>query len=198
MNKKTVGIFGGTFDPPHYGHTQVVETILILGLVDKIWVMPCYTHKFNKSISDWEHRLNMCTLSFVNNNNIKNVSTSSMELLNKEGDTYNLNKILNKIKNYEFSYIIGMDNALDIQKWVNWQKLIKECKFIVYPRPRYGSTEKKWFNFIPHTVINHQKVNISSTEIRKMYKEGNYKVIDYVSKDVHDYIIRNGLYKIRK
>ena len=59
------GIFGGTFDPVHYGHIRLAETAYNELSLDKVIFMPAYIppHKADNSVSDWEHRVNMLKLA---------------------------------------------------------------------------------------------------------------------------------------
>ena len=59
------GIFGGTFDPVHYGHIRLAETAYNELSLDKVIFMPAYIppHKADNIVSDWEHRVNMLKLA---------------------------------------------------------------------------------------------------------------------------------------
>jgi nicotinate-nucleotide adenylyltransferase len=56
------GILGGTFDPPHVGHLGLARTALSSGLVDRVWLVPCFRHAFGKQPAPFEDRVAMCRL----------------------------------------------------------------------------------------------------------------------------------------
>ena len=58
-----VGLFGGSFNPIHNGHLNIIKNILERDVVDEIWVIPCAEHAFNKDLIDAEHRVKMIGLA---------------------------------------------------------------------------------------------------------------------------------------
>jgi nicotinate-nucleotide adenylyltransferase len=90
----------------------------------------------------------------------------------------------------DYYIIIGQDNADDIIKWRNWEKLITEFKFLVLPRKGYPLNLYKnaWYTKEPHIYVNHELdiPEISSTQIREALKKGkepkglNPKVLEYI------------------
>ncbi len=73
---KKIGIFGGTFNPPHIAHSIVAESVREQLLLDKILFIPSGNPPLKESISA-EHRLNMARLAFGNN---RNFEVSDIEL----------------------------------------------------------------------------------------------------------------------
>jgi nicotinate-nucleotide adenylyltransferase len=60
--KPRIGVFGGTFDPPHAGHLELALTVLGSGQVDRMLLVPCFRHAFGKAPVAFEHRVAMCAL----------------------------------------------------------------------------------------------------------------------------------------
>jgi nicotinate-nucleotide adenylyltransferase len=58
----TIAVFGGSFDPPHSAHLEVLGLIRASGLADRTLVVPCIRHAFAKQMAAYEHRLAMCRL----------------------------------------------------------------------------------------------------------------------------------------
>ncbi|WP_265181960.1 nicotinate-nicotinamide nucleotide adenylyltransferase [Geomicrobium sp. JCM 19055] len=63
--RRKVGILGGTFDPPHYGHLVLAEQVLDQTQVNEIWFMPTNVppHKKNEGMATKEQRLKMAELA---------------------------------------------------------------------------------------------------------------------------------------
>lgn len=148
-----------------------------------------------------EHRLEMCRLAV---DGLSNIKVSSLELDHKfSGKAYDfvtqLLRISYPINKYQFKFIIGMDNALQIKKWYRWKDLLKEIGFVVFPRQ--GSKEhfiNGWFEQPPHTYLSIPITDISSTKIRNWIKEygidGLELAAPFIDRKVLDYIKEHKLY----
>jgi len=149
------------------------------------------------------HRLEMCRLAVEGFTHIK---ASSLEINNKfDGKAYDfVTKFLPTSfpkKKYRFSFIIGMDNALKINKWYCSKELRKEISFIVFPR--YGQVKcpvNPWFDAPNHTYLPIPAPDISSTQVRnwikKYQKNGVELSAPYMNKKVLNYIKEYGLYDL--
>ncbi len=177
-----LGIYMGSFNPPHKGHIRIINYLLKNKYVDKILIVPTLSYWDKINLVDIKDRINM--LKFYENKNII-IDTKHNHLIY----TYELVQELEKeYPNDELSIIMGADNIINIMKWKNYQELIK-YNIIVMNRDNIDISEyvnKLNGNF---TIINDYKpINISSTEIRKNLSS------KYLDKKVIDYIKENNLY----
>lgn len=196
-----VAVLGLTGDPVTLGHMELAKVIAQSGLVDVVWVQPCWKHRLGKEPVDAVHRLEMVRIGcfawrFKNTANEVNIIPSAFEIDNKfEGGTYLLHQTMkSKFPEHQFFHVIGMDNANNIDKWTNPEKLKAEVPFIVCDR--HGVDEKEtWFNQPPHKRLHHKmKFPVSSTLVRELIKTQDSGVLKYVHTAVHQYIEINGLY----
>jgi len=191
---RKIAIYGGAFDPPHLGHLAVAKDIFETELCDELWVVPALEHNFGKNMTDFQHRLNMCELTFLGEDNIK-VSSIEQCIERKGKSTFELivgivsTLMTNGNIGTDISIVIGQDNAECIEKWENSEALLKLCNFIVLPRDRISSKDK-WYTKAPHHFVNDFKqLNISSSEIRINVEE----TLD-ITEPTKEYIRRNQLY----
>lgn len=195
-----IGILGGTFNPIHLGHLIIAEQCKEQLNLDKVIFIPNGSppHK-NKDIIDKKHRFTMLEIAIENN---KKFALSDIEI-KKDELSYTINTILelkNTLKD-ELFFIIGDDSLFSIKTWYKYDLLLKECKFIIFPRDKEIKKEyyEKYIleelnsnleNFI---FISFPLINISSTLIRKMIM--NKMSIKYLVPDnVINYIDSNNLY----
>jgi nicotinate-nucleotide adenylyltransferase len=198
--KIQVAILGGAFDPPSLGHIQVAELILNHSRTfDEVWLMPCYKHIYGKKPVAASHRVNMCEIAACEDGRIKVFDYEIRRRMG--GETYHLVKRLLEDKKYNstynFSFIIGLDNANTFDQWINYEHLEKLTRFVVVPRS--GEKRKRsvnWFFNSPHMFIEPDQplMNISSTMIRNSLKE-NEDLITGLDPYVHEYILQNNLYR---
>jgi len=203
LGRKTrVAILGGAFDPIHVSHIQLAQFVLnASGQFDEVWLMPAYNHMYNKDMVSAEHRLKMCEISAKVDNRIK---VFDYEIKNKlKGETYYFFKKLKEEKEltekYQFSMIMGLDNANTFDKWVNYEELERLAQFVVVPRLGVErDLNVNWYLQKLHIFLNKETYirEISSTEIRESLKF-NLPTIptNYLDKGVYEYIIKNKLYK---
>lgn len=200
--KIKVAIFGGGFDPITKGHIKVAKLVLNYSReFDEVWLMPCYRHMYNKSMADQEHRLAMCRLAAECDARIQ---VSGYEIENKlGGETYHMVKRLKEEDyskhQYDFSLLIGLDNAMTFEKWLNYEHLEREIRFITVLRKGTQIDESiQWYRRQPHLYLMPQKdddlMQISSTDVRSMIMDKDPAVENYLDPLVLQYIHDNQLY----
>lgn len=201
-SKIQIGILGGALDPVTIGHIKMAQFVLDLQskLINQVWLMPCNNHMYNKKMSSPEHRLKMCEIATSVDPRIK---VFNYEIRHKlRGETYNMVKRLQDedfAKNqYDFSIIMGMDNANTFDKWVNYKELEKMIRFVVVSRKGINRNEKvDWYLKAPHIylVAENEIPETSSTDARKLLQNQEYdKVVDLLNWDVIEYIKKEKLY----
>lgn len=201
-NKRTVALIGGSFNPPHKGHIQLGQSIFDLNMADTVAFMPCNDHAFGKKLIDGGRRIDMLRMALKGDH----MCTFSFEIENRtDGKTFNTVKKLFSSSYggmYDFKYVIGLDCALEIEKWYKWNELINTVPFIVFPRNGYVAPKNAWFNKSPHLFLKDLHIqNTSSSEIRKLIQQfycGNIdreRILEHVDERVFKYIITKNLYR---
>lgn len=202
LGRKTkVAILGGAFNPIHNGHIQLAQFVLnSSGEFDEVWLMPAYNHMYNKEMVSAEDRLKMCELAAKVDNRIK---VFDYEIRNQlKGETFYFFKKLKEEtelnEKYQFAMIIGLDNANTFDKWVNYKELERLARFIVVPREGIKrDLNVNWYLQEPHMFLNCENniMEISSTSIRHLVETHNFiQILNYIDKDVYNYIIKHKLY----
>ena len=169
--RKRIGIFGGSFDPPHRGHLEISKLSIKVLSLDKVYWCVTKKNPFKKKtfflLSERIKQSRMMT------NKIKKIKVKFFEDKIKSPSTINLIKYL-KLKNSTniFFLIIGSDNLIKFHKWKNWKLLTKLIEIVVFSRKDYDKKAKKSV-MMKHvkkiTFIKNKLINISSTQIRKKY-----------------------------
>lgn len=208
LGRKTkVAIYGGAFDPITIGHIQAAKFVLNTSKqFDEVWIMPAFKHMYGKEMTDFLHRLEMCKLAAKEDKRIK---IFDYEIKNElAGETFYFVKKLKEEKElnekYNFSIIIGLDNALTFDKWVNYELLERLIRFVVIPRKGYDIVDHNaWFFKDPHIFLNQENtiMEVSSTQVRqilhdKMLTENTEReLLTTICPDVYKYITENNLYE---
>ena len=194
MSKEKIGLFFGTFDPIHNGHLRIAKYITEEKLADKVWlvVTPENPIKVGSKISSFNHRFNMAKIA---TENYDNIIPSDLEVnLKKPNYTIDtLEYISNKLKDIEFSLIIGEDNYKIFDTWKDYKKIINKYKIFIYPRK--GTLNENLHIINENTMyIGGPRIDLSSTNIRKIVsKKSDPK--DLISTKVMEYINSNKLYQ---
>ncbi|MHB1546789.1 MAG: nicotinate-nucleotide adenylyltransferase [bacterium] len=213
-----IGIFGGTFNPVHFGHLRAAEEVAQTFL-DKVIFIPTNITS-NKKMQDInpENRIEMLNIAIKNH---KKFESSDIEI-KRGGFSYSYDTIVQLEKIYpsdELYFIAGMDAYFDIKNWKNAAEIFDKINFIVVNRSNKKSDLKnliKLIDFLPdkfkkgirvdyaenRLILGNNKLiyffkitrlDISSTVIRNNFKN-NISNLFLLPNDVINYIINNKLY----
>ena len=190
-----IGIFGGSFNPPHKMHKHIVISLIKKHYVDKVIFVPTGSkYKYKNNLLSDKVRLEMLELMCKDNNNLE---VSDYELKEKVVYTYEtLDYFKNKYKNDEIYFICGTDNLSYIDKWQRGKYLLSNYKLLIIKRNSFEITSilEKYKDYKDNIIVTDIEENeISSTKIREMIYN-NKRAETYLDKDVSDYITRNKLY----
>ena len=170
--KKTkIGILGGTFDPAHKGHLKISKQAKkIFKLKNIIWAITKKNPFKNESKSNLKNRIQFAKKLIGKNDYIK---VRFYEKKIGSNKTVDLIKHLSKKKNNEIYFIMGADNLINFHKWYKWKSIVKKCNILVFDRLGYKAKSLKSVTFNETnkkklTFVNFNKVNISSSQLRKV------------------------------
>lgn len=196
-----IGIFGGTFDPPHTGHKKYADELRVTLSLDKLIVIPTATppHK-DRQTSAAEHRLNMLKLLFRGSDGVE---VSDMEI-SRGGRSYTYETVTLLRGMYpddELIFLVGSDMLLSFHRWLNPDVILSCVKICAVTRSDeldesvLSEYTEKYFpdkkdRFI---ICKFDPVEISSTEIREAVKNGE-SVEGLLDEQVMEYIKEKELY----
>ncbi|QKF64163.1 nicotinate (nicotinamide) nucleotide adenylyltransferase [Campylobacter corcagiensis] len=182
-----IALFGGSFDPPHLGHTKIVEISLTSLDIDKLFIIPTYINPFKSGFfAPPNLRLKWLKKLFEN---LDKVEICDYEIRqNRPVATIETVRYLKEIYKPNTVYlIIGADNLKDLKKWQNYPELESLVEFVVASRDG---------EFIPKDLKKlNINANISSTKFR------NNLNLKYIPKplqsEVLDFYKRTKMSKIK-
>lgn len=198
---KKYGIFGGSFNPIHYGHLMICEYIKEEMGLDKVIFIPTGNPPHKELELSAKDRYEMVRLAISPNPDfeISDIETTRVKKSYTVDTIRELKKIYKEEKLY---FLIGLDSLFQLKTWMKIGDLSKEIEFVVALRPGYLDKEEinKEIDFLREnfgTKINLIKTplyEISSTDLRDRIHEG--KSLRYlIPKKVLDYIEESGFYK---
>ena len=171
LKKDKIGILGGSFDPAHKGHLAISkEALKRLKLKKIIWAITRKNPFKKLSNVSLLTRIKYCK-KLINKNNF--IKVKFYEDIIRSNKTINLIKYLNRNKKNEIYFLMGADNLINFHKWHSWKTISQKCNIIVFDRHGYkkkslNSTTFKRLNKKSLKFIEFNKVNISSSQIRKI------------------------------
>ncbi len=172
MKKKNkIGILGGSFDPAHKGHLAISkEAKKRFELKKIIWAITKKNPFKEESKTILSKRIKDCKKIIGLNSFIK---VKFYEDIIKSNKTFDLINYLKKKGNIEIYFLLGADNLINFHKWYKSKSILKKCNILVFDRHGYKkkSLKSKIFKSINKdklTFIEFKKVNISSSQLRKI------------------------------
>ena len=171
LKKIKIGVLGGTFDPAHRGHLEISKQAKKrFGLKNIIWAITKQNPFKGEGKSNLRSRMQLAKKIIGKNNYIK---IKFYEERIGSNRTIDLVKYLTKKKINEIYFIMGADNLINFHKWYKWKSILKKCNILVFDRQGYKAKSLKsvTFNRVNNkklTFVNFNKVNISSSQLRKV------------------------------
>jgi nicotinate-nucleotide adenylyltransferase len=184
---KSIAIYGGAFDPPHIGHTAFCAELCRQDEYHEIWVLPSFTHPFDKQLTDFDLRMEMCRIAF---STLSEKVIISREETRVPGKGYTLD-LLRHLKmsfpDYKFTLTLGTDNYQSRHKWKGFDEInqLVEVKF-------YGRKGNERENSA--LKVEAPFPEVSSTQLRVLLREGG-KAEHLLPPGIMEFIEANRLYR---
>ena len=120
------GLFGGTFNPVHNGHVNLVKNFKDELKLDRVFVIPTAVppHKEAEGLVSSEDRLEMCRLAFEN---IAEVSDVEIARGGRSYTVETLEELKRIYKDDEFYFLVGSDMLLSFKRWYRWEDILTMC-----------------------------------------------------------------------
>ncbi len=199
--KKKLGLFGGSFNPPHNGHLHLAREFRDKLSLDKIVIMPANIppHKSSGAFAEAAERIQMCRLAFEESF----FEVSTMEI-NRGGTSYTVDTVRELAEiypDYTLHLLVGTDMLYYFDKWKDYNKILEQAVLCVIMRHENDELLKMraycrevlrdYDDKIQ--ILNTAPYEINSTKIRENVKSGE-SIAEFLPEKVCDYIKQRGLY----
>ena len=189
--KNKLLIFGGTFNPIHNGHLILAEHCINEEGFDKVVFIPTM-NPYYKDTLDFDTRLKMLKMAIKDND--KFAYSSIEKKYNLEGKLYLILEKISELSDDDITILIGSDSLMNFDWWYKIDEILKNYKILVLKRDddeaisiKIAEYKEKYGADIK--VLNNKRVEISSSMIREMIKNG--KSIKYLVRDDVEKFIRD-------
>ena len=201
VDKKRIGILGGTFNPIHLGHLMIAEMALEAFNLNRVIFVPAKEppHK-EADVIEAKYRLEMVHAAVLDN---PNFLVSDVEM-KREGKSYTIDTVRYFYNTYgpttEFFFIAGTDTIQNLPTWKYIEELLDMCEFIGAIRP--GATEDigesiEWFGQRGSRIhiLEVPEIKLSATDLRYRLREG-LSTRYMLPRLVYQYIKRHKIYNV--
>ena len=193
MSLTRIGLFGGTFDPPHRAHVELARTALAALQLDEVrWIPAGAPWQKARDITPGDQREAMVRLAIAGE---PRFVLDRRELL-RTGPSFTLDTVREcqaAEPGREWVLLIGHDQYVGLHTWRDWQELLGRVTLAVANRPGVDSPPDPQVQRFPHQAVPLPMLDISSTEIRRKLSQGE-PITDLVPAPVARYIEDHRLY----
>ncbi len=198
-----IGIFGGTYNPPHVGHLNIVNEFIRKYELSKVLIIPTYTppHKATSYLASAEDRIEMCKCTFSD----EVFEISNIETL-RRGKSYTYDTLCELTSRYvdaKFYFLVGDDMLLTFHEWKNPRGILDLCTVVAAVRSN-DLTEKVLLDYVTERypkeyesgafeLLHMEPLELSSTTVREKLARGE-SIEGLVTSRTQEYIENRGLY----
>lgn len=200
---KRIGVFGGTFDPPHVGHLAAAEHVRQVHHLDQVIFVPAGRppHKSGDRLTAARHRYLMTVLATLENPYF----TVSRVEIERRGVSYTVDTLRQLRSDFgeehEYFFLIGYDALNTFHTWKSPEQILQMCRLVALARPGYSleglpkTLGSLYTDYHDRFIITEMpQFDVSSREIRRQIAQGisvRYRIHELVL----NYIERFGLYR---
>lgn len=197
-----IGIYGGTFSPPHIGHVSAARAFMSQMKLDILYIIPAGIppHKQIAGNDDPQHRLRMCELAFAE---LDGVIVSDCEI-RRSGKSYTVDTLREFYSPENRLFLLcGTDMMLTLDTWYQPEEIFRLCYPIYIRREedreldakivaKIGEYQERFGAIVRRVVV--PPIVMSSTQVRRAVRDG-LPIDGMVAPAVADYIRQNGLFR---
>jgi nicotinate-nucleotide adenylyltransferase len=204
MPLKRIGIFGGTFNPPHIGHLILAETAADNLELDRVYFVPAAEppHKVGMPRAPVEDRVRMVEASIAGNDRFK----LSRKDVDRPGPHYAVDMLelfRDEYPDAELFFLMGSDSLRDLLAWHDPEGIIEVSKLVVMQRPAIYPDLASLTKELPALLsrlhfLNAPEIEVSSTQIVNLLKQKRsvrYRVVPDVLKYLMEYKLYTNAYE---
>ncbi|MBR3764078.1 MAG: nicotinate-nucleotide adenylyltransferase [Clostridia bacterium] len=198
MNRRRIGIMGGTLDPVHDGHLHMARYALDALQLDVVLMLPSGNPPHKPDIIPAVHRWRMLSLACTGVPGLE----MCREEIDRQGVIFTVDTLASLREKYpraEFFYLIGADTLMELKKWREYGRVLRLTKFAVCPRStRYTleelDAERDRLTLLGGDIryLDMPAIDVSSTAVREAIASG--KPAPHLSPLVQEYAEIYGLY----
>jgi nicotinate-nucleotide adenylyltransferase len=182
-----LGVYGGSFNPPHVAHVLLAAYALATGRFDRVLVVPVFAHAFDKGLASFEHRVRMCELAFAPLSGTE-ISRIESELPTPSRTLFTLQALTERYPRAELRLLVGADVLPEAHKWYAFDAVVRLAPLFVVGREGLAAPGPSGFALPP----------VSSTRIRELLAAAGPSVEaelgELVPATVLDYVREHELY----
>lgn len=197
-----IAIFGGTFNPIHIGHREILDKLTNIRSIEKIILIPTKIppHKQVSFLAKEEDRVKMCEIVAEK---YDNVEVSAIEL-NRAGKSYTIDTLMRVKALYpdkKIAITVGADMVVTFDEWKDYKRIIENSVIITFARAgtdldSYNKGLELLKNWGAELIIIADAISaVSSTEIRNSLSAGS-PLEGLLDKEIYDYICNNNVYEV--
>jgi len=218
MDRRRIGLLGGTFNPIHEGHIRAAEEVTSRFALSEVLFIPSYIppHKHTTDIAAPEDRFAMVELAVSSKPRFV-ASPLEIDAQERSYSIITLNRVKVLYPDARVFFILGIDAFMEIETWKSYRDVLDQCQFIVIGRPGFDLAKAR--EVLPSEYSQHigecpgsrsvgerflsrfriflvpiKALDISSTEIRRRVRQG-LSIHGLVPGPVEDYIRKKKLYQ---
>ena len=190
-----LGVFGGSFDPPHKAHLELVKLVVEKLELDHVLVTVAndpWQKSVIRQVTDSSHRLEMARLLFGGYSDAT-VTDIEFQLGSESITSETLRALRSNYQDAEFYLLLGYDTAIAIETWRNPDLVLDQSRVVVVERP--GFTDMELPSILSSAIrIKGLNLDISSENIRSLLKDEE-TIADVIPQGIRNYIAKHGLYR---
>jgi nicotinate-nucleotide adenylyltransferase len=183
VTRETLGVLGGSFDPPHIAHVMLALLGLSVGGLSRVLVVPTFIHAFDKPLSAFEQRLELCKLAFRELPGVE-VSAIEQELGGVSRTLRLVQELARRHPDSQLRLLIGSDILQERARWQEFDQVVALAPLMVAERVGYDADACELGASLPC---------LSSTELRAALARGESSAA--LPRAVQDYALTHGLYR---